>query len=81
MLHCSLDGLLKDDLVNALVDHLNANETTYAKKPDFRDYYGGRTGSPIKREQFSPSDAPVVTKTRRRTIVKAPSYVHINIRD
>ncbi|OAL02845.1 hypothetical protein IQ06DRAFT_334395 [Phaeosphaeriaceae sp. SRC1lsM3a] len=65
------DGYLKDDLVELLENHLNSNETSYAKHPEFRDYYG-RTGSPIKRERASP-EAMVVTKTRRRTLIKAPS--------
>lgn len=63
----------------ALENHLNSNETSFAKKPEFRDFYG-RPSSPIKREHFSPSDAPAVPKTRRRTIVKAPSYVQVKIR-
>lgn len=71
---CSADGYLKDDLVEAIEDYLNSNETTYAKHPEFRDYYG-RSGSPVKRERSSPSEAVTVTKTRRRTLIKAPSYV------
>jgi hypothetical protein len=71
----SADGLLKDDLVEMLGNHLNSNETTFARLPEFRDYYG-RTGSPVKRERFSPSEASAVTKTtRRRTLIKEPSYV------
>ncbi|KAF1850574.1 uncharacterized protein K460DRAFT_272756 [Cucurbitaria berberidis CBS 394.84] len=66
------DGYLKDDLVEWLEDHLNSNETTYAKRAEFRDFYG-RSGSPIKRERSSPSQALLVTKPRRRTLVKAPS--------
>lgn len=67
---CSVDGLLKDDLVELLGGHLNSNETTFAKSADFRDYYG-RNGSPAKRS--SPSDAVALTKTRRRTLIKEPS--------
>ncbi|KAI8941703.1 hypothetical protein NX059_002912 [Plenodomus lindquistii] len=66
------DGLLKDDLVELLSAHLNANETTYAKHPEFRDYYG-RAGSPLKREQSSPIEPVTLTKSRRRTLVKEPS--------
>ncbi|CAO2653434.1 Nn.00g028450.m01.CDS01 [Neocucurbitaria sp. VM-36] len=66
------DGYLKDDLVELLEEHLNSNETTYAKHPEFRDFYG-RSGSPVKRERSSPSEALTVTKSRRRTLVKAPS--------
>jgi hypothetical protein len=61
-----------------LEDHLNSNETSYAKHPEFRDYYG-RNNSPVKRERSSPSllaEPVVVTKTRRRTFVKLPSYVY-----
>lgn len=66
------EGLLKDDLVLALEDHLDSNESTYAKHPDFIKYYS-RGGSPVKREQSSPE--PFLSKigTRRRTIVKEPS--------
>ncbi|EDU48081.1 cupin -type protein [Pyrenophora tritici-repentis] len=67
------DGLLKDDLVEMLVNHLNSNETSFAKHPDFRDYYG-RNGSPIKRERVSPSAPPTAIKsTRRRTLIKESS--------
>ncbi|KAJ4376873.1 hypothetical protein N0V86_006309 [Didymella sp. IMI 355093] len=66
------DGLLKDDLVLVLEDHLNNNETTYAKHPDFKDYYG-RGGSPVKRERSSPEPLSTMKSTRRRTLVKAPS--------
>lgn len=61
----SADQLLKDDLVAALEETLEANESTYAKQPVFSDFYG-RSGSPVKRERSSPSDALAVTKTRRR---------------
>lgn len=55
--------------------HLNSNETTFAKHPEFRDYYG-RNGSPVKRERSSPLEPVTVTKaTRRRTLIKEPSYV------
>ncbi|KAL5117825.1 hypothetical protein ACEQ8H_004299 [Pleosporales sp. CAS-2024a] len=67
------DGYLKDDLVDAIQDHLNSNETTYAKHPEFRDYYG-RSASPVKRERSSPSAPLVITKTRRRTLIQAPSH-------
>ncbi|XP_014556460.1 hypothetical protein COCVIDRAFT_37950 [Bipolaris victoriae FI3] len=68
------DGLLKDDLVESLANHLNSNETLYAKLPEFRDYYG-RNGSPVKRERSSPTAPVTVTKTtRRRTIIKEPAY-------
>lgn len=66
------DGLLKDDLVELLSAHLNSNETTYAKHPEFRDYYG-RSGSPLKREHSSPSEPVTLTRSRRRTFVKEPS--------
>ncbi|KAJ8115967.1 hypothetical protein OPT61_g2500 [Boeremia exigua] len=66
------DGLLKDDLVLALEDHLNNNETTYAKHPNFKDYYT-RGGSPVKREYSSPEPLSTVKPTRRRTLVKTPS--------
>lgn len=71
-MHCSADSYLKDDLVELLEEHLNSNETTYAKHPEFRDYYG-RSGSPVKRERSSPAEALTVTKSRRRTLVKASS--------
>ncbi|KAF1997774.1 hypothetical protein P154DRAFT_271848 [Amniculicola lignicola CBS 123094] len=58
------DGLLKDDLVDALYAHLESNETTFGKQTTFADFYG-RTGSPIKRERASP-DALAVAKPRRR---------------
>lgn len=74
--HSSADGYLKDDLVEWLENRLNSNETTYAKHADFREYYG-RTGSPVKRERFSPVEAVVSTKTRRRTLIEAPSYVFV----
>lgn len=66
--------MLKDDLVVALEEHLHANESIYAKQPDFSDFYG-RSGSPVKRERSSPSasDALVTTKARRRTLVKRDS--------
>ncbi|PSN70798.1 hypothetical protein BS50DRAFT_268063 [Corynespora cassiicola Philippines] len=65
------DNLLKDDLVEALFGHLEANETTFAKQADFSDFYG-RNSSPVKRERVSPSEAISVPKTRRRqTLVKA----------
>lgn len=66
-----MDTLLKDDIVELLEDRLNSSETIFAKRADFRDYYG-RSGSPIKRERVSP-EATAVTKTRRRTLVKVPS--------
>ncbi|KAF9693154.1 hypothetical protein EKO04_008816 [Ascochyta lentis] len=66
------DGYLKDDLVLLLEKHLNNNETTFAKHPEFRDYYG-RSGSPVKRERSSPEGFSAVKTTRRRTLVKAPS--------
>lgn len=71
-MHCSADGLLKDDLVELLETHLNANESTYAKKPDFRDYYG-RNSSPVKQERSSPGEGVAVSKVRRRTLIKEPS--------
>ncbi|KAF2678731.1 hypothetical protein K458DRAFT_446204 [Lentithecium fluviatile CBS 122367] len=63
------DTLLKDDLVLALEEHLEANESLFAKQPEFSEFYG-RSGSPVKRERESPSEALVTTKTRRRTLVK-----------
>jgi hypothetical protein len=63
-----IDGLLKEDLVHALQQHLEANEFTYGKLSSFSDFYK-RTGSPIKRERVSPPDgsnAISVNKTRRR---------------
>jgi hypothetical protein len=63
---------LKDDLVEMLKNHLNSHETSYAKHPEFRDYYG-RNASPVKRERSSPSEAVSVTKTRRRTLIQVPS--------
>lgn len=65
----SADQLLKDDLVLALEELLSANESTFAKQADFSEFYG-RSGSPVKRERSSPSEALVATKTRRRTLVK-----------
>lgn len=70
----SADGLLKDDLVDALYDHLETNETRYGKLSTFDDFYR-RTGSPVKRERSSPVDtALAVTKPqarRRQTLVKS----------
>lgn len=65
----SADTLLKDDLVAALEETLEANETTFAKQPAFTDYYG--RSSPIKRERSSPDvfTAPVA-RTRRQTLNK-----------
>lgn len=58
-----------------LANHLNSNETTFAKHPEFRDYYG-RNGSPVKRERLSPAEPFTATKTtRRRTLIKEPSCV------
>lgn len=68
----SADSYLKDDLVLLLEEHLNNNETTFAKHPDFREYYS-RGGSPVKRERSSPDALTTVKTTRRRTLVKAPS--------
>lgn len=76
----SADAYLKDDLVLQLQDHLNKNETIFAKHPDFRDYYG-RSGSPVKRERSSPEALNTVKSTRRRTLVKEPSYVSFDMRD
>jgi hypothetical protein len=67
--------------VESLANHLNSNETIYAKLPEFRDYYG-RNGSPVKRERSSPAAPVTVTKTtRRRTIIKEPAYVIPQARD
>jgi hypothetical protein len=75
----SADGLLKDDLVLMLGDHLNSNETTYAKHPEFREYYG-LTGSPVKRERASPSSTFTVARsTRRRTLMQEPSPAYVQI--
>ncbi|KAF2261276.1 hypothetical protein CC78DRAFT_470723 [Lojkania enalia] len=63
------ESLLKDDLVELLYEHLESNESTYGKQSDFRDFYK-RTGSPVKRDRGSPSEALAVTKTRRRTTSK-----------
>ncbi|KAF2108920.1 hypothetical protein BDV96DRAFT_586883 [Lophiotrema nucula] len=66
------ENLLKDDLVEQLFDHLEADEARFAKLPEFRDFYK-RTGSPVKREKGSPSESLPVTKTRRRqTVSKLP---------
>jgi hypothetical protein len=62
-----------------LGDHLNLNETTYAKHPEFREYYG-LTSSPIKRERASPSNTYMATKsTRRRTLLQEPSPAYVDI--
>lgn len=64
------DSLLKDDLVAALEEALEANETTFAKQRAFSDYYN-RAGSPIKRERSSPEILTVTkTRTRRQTLNK-----------
>jgi hypothetical protein len=55
---------LKDDLVAALEETLEANESTFAKQRVFSDFYS-RGSSPIKRERSSP-DALLLTKTRSR---------------
>lgn len=61
--------------MDLLESHLNSNESTFAKLPEFSDYYG-RNGSPVKREKSSPE--PFITKTtRRRTLNKDPSYVKL----
>ena len=63
-----------------LGDHLNSNKTTYAKHPEFREYYD-LTGSPVKRERASPSTTFAVTKsTRRRTLIQEPSPVYVQIK-
>ncbi|KAJ4288933.1 hypothetical protein N0V90_011274 [Kalmusia sp. IMI 367209] len=60
------EQLLKDDLVAALEETLEANESTYAKQRAFSEFYSyGRNGSPIKRERSSP-DVLAATKTRSR---------------
>lgn len=66
----SADTLLKDDLVAALEQTLQGNESIYAKQPGFSDYYG-RSASPIKRERSSPEVQAVVRPRRRQTLVKA----------
>ncbi|PVH91982.1 hypothetical protein DM02DRAFT_307414 [Periconia macrospinosa] len=62
------DSLLKDDLVAALEEHLDNNQSTYGQDLAFLEYYG-RSGSPIKRERTSPEPL-VATKTRRRTLLR-----------
>ncbi|KAF1968158.1 hypothetical protein BU23DRAFT_602452 [Bimuria novae-zelandiae CBS 107.79] len=64
------DTLLKDDLVAALEETLEANETIFAKQRAFSEYYN-RGGSPIKRERSSPEVMTVTkTRTRRQTLNK-----------
>ncbi|KAF2649616.1 hypothetical protein K491DRAFT_697942 [Lophiostoma macrostomum CBS 122681] len=65
------DGLLKDDLVDALQEALENGEAIYGKSSVFRDFYERSTGSPIKRERASPSDALAVVKQRRRQTLKS----------
>lgn len=66
------EQLLKDDLVTALEQALEGNESTYAKQRAFADYYSyARNGSPIKRERSSPEALTVTkTRTRRQTLTK-----------
>ncbi|ORX99974.1 hypothetical protein BCR34DRAFT_547277 [Clohesyomyces aquaticus] len=60
-----LDGLLKDEIVDSLQDHLDAHESQFARQSAFAEYYR-RNGSPIKRERASPSDVNTLIKPRRR---------------
>lgn len=63
--------MLKDDLVAALADHLDANETRYGKLAALTDYYNKRVSSPVKRERSSPAveaEAPVTRRGRRSTL-------------
>ncbi|KAF1954366.1 hypothetical protein CC80DRAFT_550392 [Byssothecium circinans] len=66
------DTLLKDDLVAALEDTLLENESIFGKQADFSEYYG-RSGSPIKRERFSPEVLASGRPRRRQTLVKRDS--------
>ncbi|KAF2200690.1 hypothetical protein GQ43DRAFT_373235 [Delitschia confertaspora ATCC 74209] len=60
-----VDGLLKDDLVQTLQEHLEANGTRYGKLPEFSDFY--KRSSPVKREPVSPDGVTIaVPKPRRR---------------
>ncbi|KAF2668753.1 hypothetical protein BT63DRAFT_456394 [Microthyrium microscopicum] len=67
------DGLLKDDLVNAIDEHLRANSSKYSGDKLLAEFYE-RGGSPAKKSRASASvDAPEpekAEKKRRKTIVK-----------
>ncbi|CAI6230192.1 unnamed protein product [Periconia digitata] len=63
------DSFLKDDLVAAIEERLDNNESTYAKDPVFVEYYG-RAGSPGKRGSSPQEPVVTTTKTRRRTLMK-----------
>ncbi|KAF2279309.1 uncharacterized protein EI97DRAFT_412221 [Westerdykella ornata] len=63
---------LKDDLVEALQNHLEANETLYGKQSAFSEFYA-RHVSPIKRERLSSAEVPVVKTRRRQTLKRADS--------
>jgi hypothetical protein len=64
----SAEGLLKDDLVELLQEHLDTNDAKYARNPLFSEYYG-RSSSPLKRERVTPPGS-VVMKTRRRQTLR-----------
>lgn len=66
----SADRYLKDDLVDALQDHLATYEPQLVKIPAFIDYYR-LAGSPIKRERSSPEAVEVAVPRRRRQTLKS----------
>ncbi|KAF2870627.1 hypothetical protein BDV95DRAFT_496104 [Massariosphaeria phaeospora] len=65
-----VDGLLKDDLVDLLYNHLGSN-AHYAKQSVFSDFYG-RTASPYKRERVSTAETALMVPrpSRRQTVIK-----------
>ncbi|KAF2842609.1 hypothetical protein M501DRAFT_924955 [Patellaria atrata CBS 101060] len=63
------DGLLKDELVSVLDEHLRANSSSLSSNAAFNDFY--RTASPVKKERAaSTTSGPDVPKKRRTTKVK-----------
>ncbi|KAK3044504.1 hypothetical protein LTS18_001122, partial [Coniosporium uncinatum] len=60
------DGMRKEPLVDALDERLRADPQTFMKHPQLRDFYGGRTGSPVKRERNSSALADEEDKSRSR---------------
>ncbi|KAF1992462.1 hypothetical protein K402DRAFT_388118 [Aulographum hederae CBS 113979] len=68
-LDISTDGMLKEDIVGALDLELHSNPAKYSKDPTFADYYGTRSGSPMKRGGTAVSDImdKPVSRVRRTT--------------
>jgi len=60
----------KEPLVDALDEKLRADPQTFMRHAKLRDFYGGRTASPIKRERNSSGLATDEDKSRspRKTL-------------